>query len=105
MSIAYDGVAMTHEDCDDIESYIVRWSSAGPSIDLLRPYFPRWRQQLFRERSRASFGLRHTCQQPHDWVIQDAMPNVEQNRSAMHDHRNLLWAVGAPMLRERGWKP
>lgn len=37
--------------------------------------------------------------------IRDAMPKRLQDRRAMHAHRNLLYAQGAPMLGERGWKP
>jgi hypothetical protein len=93
------------EDYSDIEDFILCWTAAGSSIHLMRPLFPRWRQQLIENGvERVSvFDTLGSNLMIH--FIRDAMPKPAQDRAAMHDHRNLLWAVGAPMLRERGWKP
>ena len=94
---------MDNDDFRDLEDYVLR-SGAAPSLGLLRPYFPRWRRQLLANGVvRASRDT--LASDLMIGFIWDAMPTSAQNRSAMHDHRNLLCRLGAPMLRQRGWKP
>ena len=97
--------AMSHQDYGDIEDYVLRWSAAGPSIDLLRPYFPRWRRQLLASGVERVSVFDTLASDLMIAFIQNAAPKSAQDPAAMHDHRNLLYEVGAPMLRERGWKP
>ncbi len=95
---------MTDEGYSDIEDYILRWTAAGPSLHLLRPYSPRWRQQLRQNGVERVSVFDTVPSNPMIAFIQNAMRKSAQDRMAMHDHRNLLYAVGAPMLRGRGWK-
>jgi hypothetical protein len=96
---------MSDEDYSDIEDYILRWTAAGSSIHLLRPYFPRWRQQLRQSGVDRVSVFDTLASDLMIAFIQNATPKSAQNRAAMHDHRNLLCTVGTPMLRGRGWKP
>jgi hypothetical protein len=94
---------MEAENYIDIEAYI-RQSGAAPSLGLMRPLFPRWRRQL-RENGVERVSVYDTLSSNlmTGFIWDAASPSV-QDRKAMHDHRNLQWAVGTPMLRERGWK-
>lgn len=91
------------EDYSDIEEY-VRQSGAAPSIERFRPQFPSWHDQLTANgvgRVSVSDTLASDLM---IHFIHNAMARKDQDRVAMHHHRNLLWAIRAPMLRERGWK-
>jgi hypothetical protein len=94
-----------NDDYSDIEVFILQWTAAGPSIELLCPHFGRWRHQLLEngiEKVSVYDALAGNLMVA---FIRDAMPRTLHNRQAMHDHRNLLYVQGAPMLRKRGWKP
>ena len=95
---------MTADDYLDIEEYILRWSAAGPSIGHLRPLFPRWREQLLANGVERVSVFDAVASNLMIAFTQNATPKAHQNRAAMHDHRNLLYAQGVPMLRGRGWK-
>ena len=89
------------EDYSDIEQYILH-SAAAPSIAVLRPRFPRWRRRLLAngiERVSISDALASNIMV---LLIRDAL--AKPDRAGTHEHRNLLWKQGAPMLGERGWK-
>lgn len=90
-------------DFNDIEDYILQ-SSAAPSIDLIRPHFPRWRRQLLENGIERVSVSDTAASDLMILFIQNAMPKPDQNGAAVHDHRNLLNKVGVPMLRKRGWK-
>ena len=95
---------MKDEDYSDIEKYVLN-SGAAPSVDLLRLYFPRWRRQLIENGVERVSILDPLASNLVSGFIHDAMPKAEQDRSAMHEHRNVLWAQGTRMLHDRGWKP
>lgn len=95
--------AVMYEDYADIENYCLQ-SGLGASIHLLRPLYPRWRHQLVANGVNRVSMFDTLASNLMIEFIRDAMPRPDQDRKAMHDHRNLLWATGAPMLRERGWK-
>jgi hypothetical protein len=90
------------QEYSDIEACILT-SGAAPSIGLMRPLFPRWRHQLL-ENGVDKVSMYDTLSSNlMIGFIWDASKS-EHDPKAMHEHRNLTWAVGAPMLRERGWK-
>jgi hypothetical protein len=93
------------EDYSDIEDFILRWTAAGTSIHLMRPFIPRWRRQLLENGVERVSVFNTLASDLMIASIQNATPGQCQDKKAMHEHRNLLYAVGAPMLRGRGWKP
>lgn len=95
---------MSADDYRDIEDYILRWTAAGPSIGHLRPLFPRWRLQLLANGIERVSVFDAVASNLMIAFIQNATPKAHQNRASMHDHRNLLYTQGVPMLRGRGWK-
>ncbi len=89
---------------NDIENYILQWTPAGTSIELMRPHFPSWRRRL-RESGVEKVSVNDAvASNLMVHFIREAAPRSVQDRHAMHEHRNLLWAQGVPMFRGRGWK-
>ena len=95
---------MNADDYSDIEDYILRWTAAGPSIGALRPHFPKWRRQLLANGVERVSVFDARASNLMIAFIHNATPKSAQNRTTMHEHRNLLYAQGVPMLRGRGWK-
>ena len=92
------------EDFSDIENFVLSPWGPATAVDKLRPLYSKCRRWL------GANGVERLS--VHDALganlmtefIRDHMPKAEWDHAASHDHRNLLWAQGAPMLRGRGWK-
>ena len=98
----YDHV-VPDDDYSDIEEYILR-SGAAPSIEFMRPHFPRWRRHL-RENGVERVS-RHDALSSNLMVllIKGTAPKEFQDQHALHNIRNILSRQGAPTFRKRGWK-
>jgi hypothetical protein len=89
------------DDYRDIEQYILH-SGAAPSIAILRPRFPQWRRRLLANGIERVSIFDALASNIMVLLVRDAV--AKPDRAGTHDHRNLLWRQGAPMLRKRGWK-
>lgn len=97
---------MEEDDYGDIEHFVVHWTAAAGSVGLMRPHFPSWRRQLRENGVDKVTIFDARAANLMTLFINNAKPGPKsvQERKAMHTHRNLIWAQGVPMLRQRGWK-
>lgn len=102
MALAYDG-AVNDGDYSDIEAWILR-SGAGPSVDLMRSDFPRWRRLLLENGVERVSLYNAKSSNLMTLLVMGTAPKSHQDQRAMHNIRNILSRQGAPTFHKRGWK-